>query len=389
MYQYKFFYPFVLLCAVSAQAAEGVYSSTWKRQMFSSINEAFSTGASPRTLFLLALMVVAALVVLVIHELRKAHKRRSLRDTLGWDKFREKAEKLRLGSAEKDYLVEIIEAANAENADSVLNSPTVFENALEAYYSVRGLSNLGDADLALVRTLRERLGFAHFSNEVPYVSTRQFQLQNRVPCQLEDGGKGAEHRPHKWQTSIVDVNERHWAILRPEGPPVAPGTRVRLNLTRPGDAEYRVSAQVLKDIGGELQLKHTRDLSRNQLRNWVRVDVDIPAKVLRVMPGNERDRIESVMVGRIRDLSGGGLSLSLACRLEAGALIDLEFELPGHGELRGVRVCIKRVAGPLNGDESKIVHNAAFEGDYKHIQERIIHFVFEKQRQDAHMRMSL
>lgn len=364
--------------------------------MMRSIRQSLGTGASMQTVVLLVLLVVLFVMFVVWTEMRKSSRRRLISNSLGWDKFRERAVHLRLPPEDTAFLTEVIQTAGADNADSVLNSPAVFENVLEHYYEIQGLHTLSDAQFKKVRVLRERLGFAHLSNEIPYVSSRQFQLHSRAPAMLVGKGgdpvqKGDDPQDagHKWMTAIVDVNERYWSVLRPEGPVVPVGTHIKVNLTRPGDAEYRIQTQVIEDSSGELHLKHTRELFRNQLRNWVRVDVDIPAKVLRVMPGDVRDRVEELMVGRIRDLSGGGLSVSLGSRLEKGAQLDLEFELPGHGMMRGLRVRIIRVAGPLNGDITKIVHSASFEGDYKALQERIIHFVFEKQRQEARMRDGL
>lgn len=394
MYQYKLIYPCLLLATTSVIASDEVYSTAWKQSMIASMREAFRNGASLSTVVMLVSLALLFILLVVWMEILKSRKRRHASSNLGWEKFRERASYLRLTAPESSFLTEAIQETRYKSADSVLNSPTVFENVIEHFYELKGLDNLSEEELVLARQLRERLGFARLSNEIPYVSSRQFQLHDRSPAMLDPGGSPGqplanEGSVEKWMASIVAVNEKYWSILRPQGAPVAPGTWVRINVTRPGDAEYRIRAQVLEDLDGELRLKHTRDLSRNQLRNWVRVDVDLPVKAFKVMPGQERDRIEEVMVGRIRDLSGGGISLSLASRVEKGALLDLEFELPGHGELRGLRVRIIRVQGPLNGDLTRIVHSASFDGDYKAIQERIIHFVFEKQRQEVRLRETL
>jgi len=393
VYQYKFFSPvLLLLSAVICQADDGVYSATWKRQVFGSMRDAFGSGPTTATIVSLAGLVIVFILLVVLLELRKAQRRRNSSDSLGWERFREKATQLRLTASETEALAEIIRTANLGNADSALNSPTVFENVLEKYYDLNGRS-LEESDYAEVRALRERVGFTRLSNEIPYVSTRQIQQFASAPAVVFESGQvppvhdSADTRPgRKWMASILRVTEKYWAVSRPEGVAVVPGSWVRINITRPGDAEYRIRTQVVADIEGELRLAHTRDLSRNQLRNWVRVDVDLPAKVFRIFPGEIHDRVEEMMVGHIRDLSGGGLSLSLATRLERGAYIDLEFELPGHGLLKGVRGRITRVQGPLHGDSTKIVHSATFEGELKAIQKRIIHFVFEKQRQEARMR---
>lgn len=351
--------------------------------MLESIRGAFSTGASSSVLFLLVLGFVLLVLLIVWFEIRKSHYRRYARDSLSWEKFREKAERLRLTSPEIEFLSEIIQESGKNQPDAVLNSATLFEKVLETYYESRGLDRVSDVQFAMVRMLRERLGYNNLSNDVPYVSSRQFHLHARAPALLLDDSD------HKWMASITSVSEKEWAITRPEGPNVPAGTRLQVNITRPGDAEYKVRTQVLQDTQNELRLVHTRDLVRNQLRNWVRIDVDLPVRALRVMPGDGLDRVEEMMLGRIRDLSGGGVSLTLSSRLPMGALLDLEFELPSYGAFKKLRVKIVRVQESFRGDDSKILHSACFEGDFKAAQERIILYVFEKQRQEARLRYSL
>lgn len=386
MYQYRFFYAFPLLAFSAVQAAEP-WSSDWKRSMLSSINTAFSGGPGASALYGLAALVIAVVVLVVLVEIRRSYRKRMVIDGIGRDKFHERAAKLHLDTRDQAFLGELVDLVGAEHADALLSSPTVFENSLESYYSYKGIHRLDDSTLAHVRQVRDHLGYLRLSTEVPYVSSRQFQLHGQAFAQVEGAdGYSDEAGNSKWKSSILRVDERSWSISRPDGPIIPRGTVVRLNMTRAGDAEYRIETRVIADEKGELFLEHTRKLSRNQLRNWVRVDVDIPVKALRVLPGDVRDKIEEMMIGKIRDLSGGGLSLTLASKLERGGILDLEFELPGHGMVRDLRVKIVRVQGPLNGDVAKVLHSAAFEGESKAIQEKIIQFVFEKQRKEARLR---
>lgn len=386
MYQYRFFYAFPLLALSAVQAAEP-WSGEWKRSMLSSINTAFGGGPGASALYGLALFAIAVVGLVVLVEIRRSYRKRMVIDGIGRDKFHERAAKLHLDARDQSLLGELVDLVGAEHADAILSSPTVFENSLESYYSYKGIHRLDDDTLAHVRQVRDRLGYLRLSTEVPYVSSRQFQLRGQAFAQVEGvDGYSDEAGNSKWKSPILRVDERSWSICRPDGPTIPRGTVVRLNMTRSGDAEYRIETRVIADEKGELFLEHTRKLSRNQLRNWVRVDVDIPVKALRVLPGDVRDKIEEMMIGKIRDLSGGGLSLTLASKLERGGILDLEFELPGHGMIRDLRVKIVRVQGPLNGDVAKVLHSAAFEGESKAIQEKIIQFVFEKQRKEARLR---
>jgi c-di-GMP-binding flagellar brake protein YcgR len=137
--------------------------------------------------------------------------------------------------------------------------------------------------------------------------------------------------------------------------------------------------QVLKDGKDKLVLSHTDNLSRTQQRNWVRIDVSIPVEVTQLEEGG----IGDIFSAKIIDMSGGGFGMALPAKLPNGTKLLLNFELPGQGPVNDLPVKVVRVAGPLGRDASKIVHSVAFEGDLPLIQEQIIHYVFEKQRQDA------
>ena len=84
------------------------------------------------------------------------------------------------------------------------------------------------------------------------------------------------------KAAIKSVNERVWSIQdRGAGLPKIPaGKPVTIVFIRAGDAEYRLSTQVLESQGDHLVLDHTDNLKRKQLRNWVRVDVNIPCKAI-------------------------------------------------------------------------------------------------------------
>jgi c-di-GMP-binding flagellar brake protein YcgR len=155
-----------------------------------------------------------------------------------------------------------------------------------------------------------------------------------------------------------------------------------MNLTRPGDAEYTFKVQVKRDSGSRLDLSHTSQLNRTQQRNWVRIDVSIPVEVTVL----EHNSIGDIFMGKIIDMSGGGLGMALPIKLLNNSTLTLNLELPGHGFIDNLRVKVVRVAGQYNNDPSKTIHSVAFEETDTSVQEQIIQYVFEKQRQDSLMK---
>jgi c-di-GMP-binding flagellar brake protein YcgR len=123
-------------------------------------------------------------------------------------------------------------------------------------------------------------------------------------------------------------------------------------------------------------------LSRAQQRNWVRIDVSVPVEVTQKTSRGIGDIFE----GRIIDMSGGGFGMALPAKLSNGDVLLLNFELPGQGVISDLPVKVVRVAGKYNNDPSKIVHSVAFDGEVRLIQEQIIQYVFEKQRQNSQIK---
>jgi c-di-GMP-binding flagellar brake protein YcgR len=77
-------------------------------------------------------------------------------------------------------------------------------------------------------------------------------------------------------------------------------------------------------------------------------------------------------------MSGGGFGMTLPIKLRIGTKLLLYFELPGHHAISKLPVVVVRVSG--------FVHSVAFDGDVHSVQEQIIQYVFEKQRQNSQNR---
>ncbi|MCL2283318.1 MAG: PilZ domain-containing protein [Fibromonadales bacterium] len=338
-----------------------------------------------KDLSMMTILIVVAIIMLlvtaiVLYEIHRSNKaKRDLRD-LGWKKFEYNASRLNLSHSNIAALKEIAQEADLQDPDSMIKSPHVFESALEKYYKRKRIESLSSAKLAEIRNLRKVLDFLPLSKEIAYISTRQFSPGEKCIVQIPDTGPAT----HKGMCQIISSDELRWVIARPQGPEVAAGTWMRMNLTRPGDAEYTFRTQVLRDLNGELVLNHAIQLNRAQQRNWVRIDVSIPVEVTQMYSNGAGD----IFFGKIIDMSGGGFGMALPIKLLYGSNLKLSFELPGHGHVDNLLVKVVRVAGQYNNDASKTVHSVAFEGDVRVVQEQIIQYVFEKQRQDSLLRRS-
>jgi len=329
------------------------------------------------TIVTIATVIVLLVAAVVLYEILRSNKVRRELQELAWKKFDYSAKRLKLSSISLAILKEVADMADLQDPDAMLKSPQVLEHALEKYYKRKRVESIPAERLDEIRNLRKTLGFLPMSREMAYTSTRQFD--NGCVVQITEDGiiinKGTCH--------VIGSDELNWYITCPDIP-VRVGTILHLNMTRPGDAEYAFSTQVLRELKGELVLSHATQLNRTQQRNWVRIDVNIPVEVTQI----SNDGTGDIFFGKIIDLSGGGCGIALPIKLRSGTFLKLNFELPGHGLVENLQVKVTRVAGPYNNDASKTIHSVAFSGDVNSIQEQIIQYVFEKQRQDSQAKNS-
>jgi len=341
------------------------------------LNKAWDKTLSVEVILLSLFIVIALVSLIVAYEVYRSNKTKQKLQDIAWEKFHEHVNYLRLSGDNITMLRNIARIASLQDPYSIVKSPHIFENCIELFYNKERISSMSNDTLVNIRNLRKALGFLPLSREIAYTSTRQFDSGDRCAVVVLSNGQPS----HKGMCLILSVNEKTWTIDRPEGPAIAEGTAVKIDFTRPGDAEYSFETKVLSDSKGGLVLSHTGKLKRTQQRNWVRVDVSIPVEVMK----SEKDHVSDIFSGKIIDMSGGGFGMTLPSKLATGTILILDFELPGHGQISDLMVKVVRVAGHFKNNAALFVHSVAFEGDVSKIQEQIMQYVFEKQRQDILM----
>jgi hypothetical protein len=343
---------------------------------------------SPLGLAIFGFSIVALMAFFVVFEIMRSDSRQREKIDIGWQYFAEMAGLKRLTPQETDILRRIVEQGNVSSADMVFDSSFIYEDALEAFLkdNVRQLDR-DETQYALLRGLRLKMGYSHLPSEVPINSTRQ--LEEGMPVSLMDGeGSVRKGRIH-------EVKEKSWIVaLDAEIPPtVAVGAAVDLSLLRSGDGEYAVRLPITATRLGQRQihLPHTRTLDRKQLRNWVRIDVNIPCRVTvmaRVEGWQKADggpAVGMVLEGRMLDLSGGGTCARFSSPIPQGYKLSLNFDLPGTS-LRGVHTEVMRMVSVIKGNREDFEHNLKFMTMETTAQEKVVRYVFEKQRIDSQMR---
>jgi len=340
-----------------------------------SIRNAIDKNFSVEAICIFVSVILLFVIAVVFFEVYRSGKVKQELLALAWRKFDARAEFLKLNQATTDLLKKIVEESGLQDPSSIMKSPHIFEKSLEAYYENKDIISIPNSKLASIKELRKTLGFSPLSKDMAFTSTRQFEVGEKCIVQIPESGPAT----HKGTCLIKDMEERYWSITSLSGPKVPAKTWILVNVIRAGDAEYTFRVQVLKDADGELVLAHTNKLKRAQQRNWVRIDVSIPVEVTQIL----NNGIGDIFSGKIIDMSGGGFGMTLPAKLPRDSRLLLNFELPGHGVISDLPVKVVRVAGQFNKDPLKTVHSVAFDSELPLIQEQIIQYVFEKQRQNA------
>ena len=338
-----------------------------------SLNQGLSKSFSPQAILMFIFLIIAVVTLIVIYEMYRSKKNKQKLQGLAWQKFDKHVHSMELSEENINLLRRITRQIDLQDPYSIVKSPHVFEHCIEQLYKED--KSISKEIFAKIRDLRKAMEFLPLSREIAFTSTRQFNAGDKCAVQIPDTG----HPSHRGMCLILAVNEQNWSIERPDGPSIAPGTWVKIDLTRSGDAEYSFKTQALSDSNDALVLSHMGRLQRTQQRNWVRVDVSIPVEVVKVENGQAGD----MFTGQIIDMSGGGLGMALPAKLPNDTILILEFDLPGHERICNLMVKVVRVAGPWKGDPLKTIHSVAFHGDVGKIQELVTQYVFEKQRQDV------
>lgn len=348
---------------------------------------------SPLGLALFGVFVISVMALLVVMEILRSDNRQREKVDIGWHYFTEMATAKRLNAAEIDILKRIVEAAELGSADMVFESSYIYEDSLEPFLNANAGRLEKDGHMyALLRGLRVKLGYAHLPTEIPIVSTRQ--LEEGMPLSLSDGEGGMTLKGR-----VSEVGERAWsAVLDEDIPPtVASGAAVDATMLRSNDGEYATRLTVAGTRLGNrtVHFRHTRALERKQMRSWVRIDVNIPCRVT-VMSKPEIPHpppeghvqgpsVGMVLEGRLLDLSGGGACARFSSPIPQGHRLSLNFDLPGSS-LRGVEAEVMRMVTVARAGREDFEHNLKFQSMETAFQEKIVRYVFEKQRLDSSLR---
>jgi c-di-GMP-binding flagellar brake protein YcgR len=336
--------------------------------------------------------MLIALAALVVFYVRAHLRRRTEEKQKTANLFQENTDRCKLSEVEADYLLSWVKRQNAMEPHVIFQSLQLFESCLDAevveILASRPLADELKAKDTIISEIRRKVGFNHLPLEHPLASSRNISMGQTGSVYSKNSSKPlfrkvtmVENGPFKF---TLQYNVEKEDLVH-----IASGHSVRFAFARRNDGLYGVETRVAKiDREGTIDLLHTLDLRRNQLRQFVRIETGLPLKfrlVKTLDPEKSEIKLGELAAAKMADISGGGLSFLYERALRLGDMVSLSFDLPG---------------APCAGIVGKVVHLSLREGKNgplfkNHVQfvnieprkrEKIITYVFEKERQISQWR---
>ena len=325
-------------------------------------------------IFRLYILPVLPFLAIVLIEIQLMYNRRENEVMFGTDAFNEKIKAFEFTPKEVRTLEKLVRSSKFENKDAVLNSSRLFEAAVSEFYRIRNVYSVRDETLDAIAGLRRKMGFTGANPLSMVCSTRQFNADDRVDLELENG-QLFKH------LKILERSEKNWSVKIDGSVALAKSlqsSKVLIRWTRVNDAVYSKLLPVLAATPDKIVFSHSDQLDKEQLRKWLREVVDFP--VTATFPNGE------VHSGVLYDLSAGGILLGLAEDCKPDQQISISFELPTFG-VQNVNVKVLNNLGRRNPDFP--LYNsisAVFTGAYAWTQERVLQYIFEVKRKTKSMK---
>jgi len=338
--------------------------------------------------FIIAVLaaVVLVFIILGLYYYGRRFQSRQEKQAVDEAKFEEDCERIGLNATEKSKLRQLIRHENMMQPHVILQSVSVFERCVDKEVK-RLLSHHASAaeqarENDLLSSIRRKAGFMFLPLEHPLVSTRNIALGQTGAV------FGANHRiPLIGHTAMVERNEFTFKLQydadKEDVFRIAPGSMLKYVFTRQNDGMYGVEIRVAQADAGYIEAYHTLDMRRNQLRQYVRVEVSLPVKVRLLQtddPEKSGIRRGEVIEAHMSDVSGGGLSFICDRPCTPGDLVSATFSLP-VGSFSGLQCKVLRISLQEGTTRTYYKHHTQFVNLEIRKRDMIVKYVFDKQRQ--------
>jgi c-di-GMP-binding flagellar brake protein YcgR len=299
--------------------------------------------------------------------------------------YSENVVRCELTDEEADLLQSMVRRKNLTQPHIVFQSLKLFEECLDAEVQSL-LENREELDEKKCRELfseiRMKMGFLHLPLEYPLVSTRNISVG-----QIGSVFSASDNKVLFRKVSVMDntafslvlkYNVDKESIHR-----LSPGQTVRFAFARQNDGLYGIQAVIVTaDRAGVIEIQHTLEMKRNQLRQYVRIETSLPLhfRLLKTQDSEKSEiKLGETMNAKLSDISGGGLSFIFDRSLRLGDVVSLNFNLPG-ASCAGIAGKIVHLSLCDTKTKTVFKNHVQFLNIEPRKREKIISYIFEKER---------
>lgn len=354
----------------SASASSLIQQIGWKK-------------AEPAIIIGFLIVILSGVWLLVFIHMKKSKRQKKDETELSRKLFVEYITKSELNSEEEKRLNELLKYTNTANPHVIFQSASLFEQCLDQVVQ-KFLSGSGedlDDEEKVLSSLRKKMGYSYLPLEHPLLSTRNIETGQKLSVFPEKDKKVLIRR------AVMVLNKEFFFRIQydPEKEETIrffPGQTVRLAFARRSDGVYGIAVKIIRIKGSTVDFYHTMELKRNQLRQFVRVDVNLPLKFRIIKTENEESKKQAWKFneGKIVDISGGGLSFLFSRPLVPGDIVSFKFQLT-TAHFSGIDAKILRVSIQESKTATYYKHHVQFINIEQKLREKIVKYIFEKQRQ--------
>lgn len=335
----------------------------------------------------LSVFIIVVLFFFIVYYFRQTLTQKNISKKHSDNLFMETAVQLDLTKTEITKIKQLLKDQNMTEPQIIFQSVSLYEKCIDKEIKMLLAKNIPDTtrteENQILSNIRRKIGFSHLALEHPLSSTRNTSIGQRGAIY------GRNHKkPLIQHANIVESNEftfvLQYNVDKEDVCYISSGDEIKFAFSRQNDSVYGVALKVLSaDGSGTIEVFHTLDLRRSQLRQYVRIELSLPIK-FRLLTTSDPDKSEirrgEVVSARMSDISGGGLSLLCERSLRVGDLTSLGFQLPtaNFSRISGKILRISLQEGRL---KTFYKHHVKFVNMETRMRDKIVKYVFNKQRQ--------
>jgi c-di-GMP-binding flagellar brake protein YcgR len=344
-------------------------------------------GPSTSVIILIILSILSTVIFLFIYSFRQLHIQKKNQRQHSETVFMENAEEIGLTSFEINKVRKLLQHEKNLDPQIIFQSISMFEKCVDEEVKMiidkNVSSEVQNEENDLLVNIRKKIGFHRLAFEHPLISTRNISI-GQVGSIF-----GKNHKkPLINRATVVDSNEftffLQYNVDKENILYVSKGDEIKYAFSRQNDSVYGIALTIAASEGsGNIEVYHTTNLLRNQLRQHVRIEINLPIK-FRLMHTVDREksdiRVHETVESKMLDISGGGLSFICERSLRAGDIISASFDLPDN-KYAGVMGKVLRISLQEGKYNTYYKHHVKFQDLDTRKRDSIVKYVFEKQRQ--------